>query len=132
MGHRLRSAALYLVVLTGIWSIVGSATNPAPTVPSARQEISVVLTHGAGQPWYVYKGVSADPHPGGHALIESISLPGNVSYSLSHDQDTDAFFVNPGEIYAFRGMPAAGTWTAQYSGNRTDAPDTVQFTVRWK
>ena len=46
--------------------------------------MSVVLTHEPGQPWYVYKGLSADPVPGGHAVIDSLALPGSVSYSLSH------------------------------------------------
>ena len=91
-----------------------------------------MLTREAGQPWYIYKGVSPDPVPGAHAVIDSLTLLGNASYSMSHDQDANAYFISPGEIYAFRGMPVAGSWTAQFSGNRINAPATVAFTLRWK
>jgi hypothetical protein len=132
MGHCLKSAALWLAILAGIWTIVGSASNPPAPAATQQHEMSVVLTHEPGQPWYVYKGLSADPGPGEHAVIDSLALPGSVSYSLSHDQDANAYFINPGEIYAFRGMPVAGSWTAQFSGNRAEAPASVQFTLRWK
>jgi hypothetical protein len=131
MSRWLQPASLWLAIGAGIWSIVGSATNP-PAATSTQHELSVVLTHEAGQPWYIYQGVSSDPVPGGHTVIDSLSLAGTASYSLSHDQDTNAYFVSPGDVYAFRGMPVAGSWTAQYNGSRSDAPQAVQFTLRWK
>ena len=76
--------------------------------------------------------MTADPDPDEHAVIDRLVLPCTVSYSLSHTQNTNAYFVSPGDICAFRGMPVAGSWTAEFSGNRSDAPDSVQFTLHWK
>lgn len=135
MLNHVKSVVLGGVILVGIWSILASTTNPPPSTTNPQQnavlqkEISVVLTRQAGDPWYVYKGTSADPSPGEHAVIDSLSLPGKLSYALSHGQDSNAYFVNPGENSAFRGMPVEGSWTAQFSGNRADAPNTVQFTI---
>ena len=50
-----------------------------------------MLTREAGQPWDIYKGVSPDPVPGAHAVIDSLTLLGNASYSMSHDQDANAY-----------------------------------------
>jgi hypothetical protein len=135
MLSHVRFVAFVGVILVGIWSILASTPNPPPPATNLPQnavgqrEISVVLTRQAGDPWYLYTGASADPSPGEHAVIDSLSLPGSQSYALSHGKDPNAYFVNPGENSAFRGMPVEGSWTAQFSGNRVDAPNTVQFTI---
>ena len=38
MGNRLKSVALWLAILGGIWSIVGSASNPPRPASTQAQE----------------------------------------------------------------------------------------------
>jgi hypothetical protein len=137
MWQHLRSIALGLVVAVGLWSIIASQPtqiSPSQTAQSGPASVansSVTLTHQSGDAWYIYRGVSTDPLSGRHAVIRSIVIAPGVGLSLAHGDDPTFYAMSPGESNAFNGKPVEGAWSAQLSGNRTEAPTAITFTVNW-
>ncbi len=137
MWQHLRWIALGVVVAVGLWSIIASQppqNSTSQTVQSGPASVtssSITLTHQSSDAWYIYRGVSTDPLSGRHAVIKSIVVAPGASLSLAHGDDPTFYAMSPGESNAFNGKPVEGTWSAQLSGNRTDVPTAITFTVNW-
>jgi hypothetical protein len=128
MWQYLKLVALGPVVVVGLLSIVASPNTTTNTAPG---RASITLTHQQGDAWYVYRGTSTDPAAGRHAVIRSVTISPGSSFSLAHGDDPTFYAMSPGESNVFNGKPAEGAWSAQFSGNRNDAPAAIMITVDW-
>jgi hypothetical protein len=124
----LRPIVLAFAVLSGIWSVIASSD----TESQQEGNLGVNLARGSGEGWYKYAGTTADPLSGGHAIIQSVTIPPGASFSLAHGQSSQLYHVDPGQSHAFDGSQVEGPWIAQFDGNRADAPAAIAFTVQWR
>jgi len=124
----LRPVVLVVAVLSGIWSIIASSDTESQQTGN----LSVNLARGSGEGWYKYTGTTEDPLGGGHAIIQSVTIPADAHFSLAHGQSGQLYHVDPGQSHAFDGSQVEGPWTAQFDGSRADAPAAIAFTVQWR